>query len=587
MISGIMAMDTDTGVTDVLDRIPGFAYQIILDGDDRFRLTYVSPSANQFVGEAGGHLDLETFRTHVHGDDLEHFLCDLRKSAEGLTLACTEFRLFSPTGEVQWFRSEAAPRRAVSGDVVWAGLALDVTAERIAQRERDLVVAHDTLTGLPNREVFRARLLEAVEAIDLNERIVGVFLVDLDAFTDLNCYWGAAIGDQVLKQVGERLVVLAQSCFGTVARLGGDEFAVLLPAAASPADAHDFAQSLCDVISVPVMAGDDLVSVRGSLGYTLLPHPEGVVATGLSDVFAELIKQADLALRSIKRDDPGKPRLYNRKLDDRFRHRTALRESLSEALTNGQLDLHYKPLVSLRSGHVAGAEALLRWNHPDLGLQGPESFIPLAEATGLIGPIGEWMLSEVFKQGEAWRSSGQKVGRIGIDLYSAQIRPGPHRRSPDFLAVVERALARTGADPLGYEFELPERLLIEMAEEGASTLSALKSQGFNITIDHFGSGHASFGYLRNISVDRVKIDPSLVRRIGEDRDNDALVRSMVRLSRLLGAQVVAAGVETREQRDFLLDEGCVLGQGSLFSMPVTPEDFGWLLKQELSLPRAA
>jgi diguanylate cyclase (GGDEF)-like protein len=579
--------DANEYVADVLDRIPGCAYQIVLTRKGSFQLTYLSPSAAQFIGEAAAKGDFEVFLTHVHSDDLADFLSELKRSADSLTPSRTEFRLFSPTGEVRWFRNEAAPRRGSDGDVVWAGLALDVTAEKLAQRERDLVVAHDPLTGLPNRDVFRARLLDAVEAIDLNERIVGLFLVDLDAFTDLNCYWGAAVGDQVLSEVGERLVVLAQACFGTVARLGGDEFAVLLPGAPDLADAHDFAQSLCDAIAAPVMAGDDLVSVRGSLGYTLLPHPAGAGATGLTDVFAELMKQADMALRSIKRDDPGKPRLYSRQLDDRFRHRTALRESLSEALTNGQLDLHYKPVVSLRSGLMAGAEALLRWNHPALGLQGPDSFIPLAEAAGLIAPIGEWMLTEVFKQGEAWRAAGQKVGRIGIDLYSAQIRPGPQRRAPDFLAVVERALAQTGADPLGYEFELPETLLIEMAEEETSTLSALKSRGFNITIDHFGSGHASFGYLRNMSVDRVKIDPSFIRRIGEDRENDALVRSMIRLCRLLGAQVVAAGVETREQRDFLLEEGCVLGQGSLFSMPVKAEDFGWLLRQDHTLLRAA
>jgi EAL domain-containing protein (putative c-di-GMP-specific phosphodiesterase class I) len=247
-----------------------------------------------------------------------------------------------------------------------------------------------------------------------------------------------------------------------------------------------------------------------------------------------------------------------------------------------QFELHYQPIVVLGSGAIAGAEALVRWNHPTLGIQYPETFIPMAEASGLILPLGDWVLGQALKQGAAWRRQGLPVGRIAINLSCLQLRRGPQR--PDFLLAVEAALADTGADPHGFDFELTEGTIIESSEEIVSTLRALKAMGFGISIDDFGTGHASFRYLRDLLFDKVKVDKSFIGGIGEDGESEAIVSAMIRLVRMLGAQVVGEGVESALHRDFLCEQGCDFAQGYLFSPPVGAEAFAAMVRSGLTLP---
>jgi EAL domain-containing protein (putative c-di-GMP-specific phosphodiesterase class I) len=238
--------------------------------------------------------------------------------------------------------------------------------------------------------------------------------------------------------------------------------------------------------------------------------------------------------------------------------------------------------VAIDSGAIAGAEALVRWIHPVLGVQPPESFIPLAESSGLIVPLGEWILRRALRQGASWRRQGLEVGRIAINLSGLQLRRRPQR--PDFLATLEAALAETGADPAGFEFELTESAVIDSSEETIAILRSLKAMGFGIAIDDFGTGHASFRYLRDLLFDKVKVDRSFIRGIGEDGESEAIVSAMIGLTRMLGAKVVGEGVESTAHRDFLCEHGCDFGQGYLFSPPLDAAAFGALVERRATLP---
>jgi EAL domain-containing protein (putative c-di-GMP-specific phosphodiesterase class I) len=345
------------------------------------------------------------------------------------------------------------------------------------------------------------------------------------------------------------------------------------------------AEALGDEIAAPMhIAGRDL-TVEGTIGVAVLPRIRSGPAN--TEIANELMKQADLALQAAKREDPGGHRLYEPALDDRFRHRVALRQSLQAGVAEHQFELHYQPIVLLASGAITGAEALVRWEHPTLGIQSPGHFIALAEETGLIVPLGEWIFGEAFRQGVALGRAGVTAPRIAINVSSLQLRKTAQQRRPDFIARVERALSETGADPRNFEFELTESVLIDSSGDTLSTFRALKAMGFSIAIDDFGTGHSTFRYLRDFPVDKIKIDRSFVSPIGADRSDEAIVGAMIDLANSLGVKIVAEGVETRTQRDFLLAKGCHLAQGYLFSMPLRGEDFAWILGQQTTLPDVA
>jgi diguanylate cyclase (GGDEF)-like protein/PAS domain S-box-containing protein len=561
----------------ILEAMPGYVYRQVLKANGRAETEYLSPSIAQFVGEAAA-MEPQSLHRHVHSADLDALTKALETSARNLTVLSVEFRLLGPGGSVRWVRSRSMPVRRPNGDVVWDGLAVDVTAERghaVAGPDQG---AGDPLTGLGDREDFRTRLRAAVERVSLDGPIV-VYRLDLDGFHDVNEFRGETVGDEVLRRIGLRLSAFAAAGAANVARIGGDEFAVIMPAPASKASGlvEATAQLLCDLVQEPLTVGGQTLVVRASVGATIVPAAEPGPHTGAQDLAGETMKQADLALQAAKREDPGGFRLYDAQIDHRRRKRVAVRQSLTEAIANEQLQLHYQPIVSIDSGSLAGAEALVRWNHPTLGLQAPETFIPLAESSGLIVPLGDWVLAQTLRQGALWRRQGLSVGRIAINLSGVQLRR--RTQQPDFLATVEAAVSETGADPQGFEFELTESVMIESSEETLSILKSLKAMGFGIAIDDFGTGHASFRYLRDLLFDKVKIDRSFISGIGEDGESEAIVSAMVRLTRMLGARVVGEGVESMIQRDFLYEQGCEFGQGYLFGPPAPAAAFALLVER--------
>jgi len=331
------------------------------------------------------------------------------------------------------------------------------------------------------------------------------------------------------------------------------------------------------VVTLPNFADAQVITVQPCIG-CVMGRPQEMAMTPVEQRPAELLKRAHLALYMAKQEGAGSCKIYTPEFDDRIRNRVVLRQSLQRAIAQEQFELHYQPFVDLETGGVVGAEALIRWKHPELGLQRPDVFIPLAESSGLIVPLGNWVMKQAMRQVGIWADQGLHVPRISINLSSVQLR------RPGFVAAVRQALQETGADPGNFGFELTEGVFLEATAEIRAQLETLRSMGIEFAIDDFGTGHATFKYLRDFPVQKVKIDHTFVRQLVIDSSDASIVRAIIAVCRKTGQTVVAEGIETNMQRDFLREEGCGIGQGYLFSMPLTAEDFGWLLSTEARLP---
>ncbi len=567
---------TEDRLQNITSHLPGYFYRRVMRPDGIVELPYLSPSVNRFLGIAEGPtVTADVFFSHIHPDDKANLFQAFRQSAADLSVFREEYRLVSADGQIRWFRSDAEARLFPNGDVVWDGIAIEITAEKTSATELAFLAFHDSVTGLSNRELFKTRLLAALNAPAAVDAQVGIFFLDLDAFQEINDGLGPTVGDEVLRSVGQRLTDFLGKREGAVSRLGGDEFALLLASVAMGQSLSDLAGQICEMVARPIRIGGQDIVIQACVGVAACGH--GLDAT--PEAVAEIMKQADLALHAAKRAGHGSHRLYTADLDDRLQNQMALRQALPHTLAGGQLRLHYQPLVDLRSGRIVGAEALVRWQHPELGLVRPDLFIPLAEVSGFIVPLGAWVVREAMRQAQAWKAQGLGALRISINVSSVQLK------KPGFVEVVQQALVETGANPKDFEFELTEGLLIEPSPEILAILSALKALGFWIVIDDFGTGHATFKYLRDFPIDKLKIDQIFVRQLVIDSSDAFIIRAIVALSRSLGIEILAEGIETEMQLEFLKGEGCETGQGYLFSMPLVPEDFGWMLENRVSLPR--
>jgi diguanylate cyclase (GGDEF)-like protein/PAS domain S-box-containing protein len=560
----------------IADRVPGYIFETVLRSDGSSEILYCSPSVCNLLGVDERELT-RRFHSFVHPDDRDRLTAALRRSAAEMSLFREEFRLVSTNGNVHWLRSDAPPRRLASGDVIWDGLTIEIGAEKRWQNEIARQALRDPLTGLLTRAAWRQAL-----TIHLNGAIVsppsgGVICFDITELSVLNDRFGQHVGDEILCETARRLLAIAESASGVAARIGGDEFAVLAPDCPDEDALLSLTHSASCALSLPISIGGQAMTIQTRIGATLSRDGAGSIATG-TDPAGELMMQAELALRWAKEQGRDGHILYSRERDDRFRNRRLRALALEYAIQNHELALHYQPLVDLASGRILSAEALLRWHHPILGLQRPDLFIPLAETSGLIGPLGRWVLEEAFRQRGIWQDQGLLAPPIAINVSGIQLL------DPGFVACVEQSLLSAGAHAEDFEIELTESLLIEPSPQVLASLNRLRTMGFTITIDDFGSGHASFRYLRDFPVDKVKIDQSFVRQLVLGSTDALIIQAVISLARSMEIGFVAEGIETEMQRDFLLREGCVAGQGALFSMPLSAEDFARLLTTDTQLP---
>ena len=440
----------------------------------------------------------------------------------------------------------------------FVGVFADISSLKHAQANLDHQAHHDPLTGLPNRMLFEARLHAALEDARLDKRMGAVLFIDLDRFKHINDSLGHPVGDQLLKSIATRLKSHLRD-IDTVARLGGDEFIILLPGLQQDDDAELVANKLLDCFSLPFQFDEQELFISASIGISRYPDDGDDVAT--------LVKNADAAMYRSKARGRNRVELYTRDLTFQATERMALERELRRAIELEQLQLYYQPKRSLSSNRLIGAEALLRWHHPVFGEIPPDRFIPLAEETGLIISLGDWVLRQACWQMQQWLEQHAPFGPLSVNLTGVQLR------QPHLLARISSLLEDHNLAPALLQLEITESFIMNQAEEALRLLHQLKSLGIQLAIDDFGTGYSSLSYLKRLPVDTLKIDQSFVRGLPGDGNDVAIVRAIIALGRSMQLTVIAEGVETTAQELFLAAEGCEQIQGFVISRPIPADTF--------------
>jgi len=426
--------------------------------------------------------------------------------------------------------------------------------------ENRILAYYDSLTGLPNRLLFMEHLRQALRRAHRDGHRVAICLMDLDEFKQINDTLGHNAGDQLLKIVAKRLSERLRS--GTVARIGGDEFAFCLTNFSGVDSPARVAQGLLSEVTRPYALGNQEIFITASVGIAIYPADGNVLET--------IVKNADAAMFHAKRQGRNNYQFYTPSMNAMAIQRLAMESALRKSIELDQLRVFYQPVVDIQTGEILGAEALLRWVHPEFGVVSPVEFIPLAEESGLIIEIGEWVLREACRQARAWHDAGHQLFTISVNVSSRQFKDGA------FLGTVQRALLETGLSPHNLTLELTESLLLDV-EAVTITLGRLRGLGVKIAIDDFGTGFSSLGYLKHFPLDALKIDQVFIRNLATDSDDSAITDAIITLGHSLKLQVVAEGVETEQQLARLRQADCDTAQGFLFSEPVPADGFEKLL----------
>ena len=443
----------------------------------------------------------------------------------------------------------------------------EIRRQRLRAEERVEHQAHyDLLTDLPNRVMFNDRLILALAHANRHRKMLAILFVDLDRFKTIVDTLGHAIGDHVLRGVAERLSGSLEEG-DTLARLGGDEFVILLPQIHRADKAVKLAQKVLEALKPAFYFSGHELHITTSIGIALYPYDGEDADT--------LLKNADTALYRAKEQGRNNYQLYTPAMNARAFERLALENSLRKALERKEFLLHYQPQQDLKTGEITGMEALLRWQHPDLGLVYPAEFISLAEETGLIVPLGEWVLRTAAAQNKAWQKSGLPPLVVAVNLSARQFQ---HH---DLVESVARVLKETGLDARWLELEITESIAMQNADYTIIILRDLKEMGIQISMDDFGTGYSSLSYLKKFPIDTLKIDQSFVRDLSTDANDAAIANAIIVLAHSLKLKVVAEGVETAEQKAFLKEHDCDKTQGYLFSNPVPAALFENLIRQHL------
>jgi len=439
------------------------------------------------------------------------------------------------------------------------------TQQRAAEQRLAQLAQYDALTGLANRTLFQDRLAQSIARARRSERQIALLFLDLDRFKEINDSLGHEAGDRVLQASGARLRQNLREG-DSVARLGGDEFTVILEDVESAEQVNGVAHKLMHAFAEPFRIDGQDLYVTLSLGIALYPGDGGDADT--------LVRHADTAMYEAKSEGRDGFQFYAPVMSAAASERLTMEGRLRQALERSEFVLHYQPVVRLASGEISSVEALLRWRHPEEGLVAPGRFIAAAEQTGLIVPLGDWVLREACAQAARWQAAGLRPLRVAVNLSARQFRKGR------LVEVVRTALAAGGLASRWLMLEITETLLMDNPRASGATLQLLKEMGVHMALDDFGTGYSSLAYLKHFPIDVIKIDRSFVRDIPGDADDAAIVKATIGLAASLGMLTTAEGVETREQLAFLQEHGCRFGQGYLFSPPVEADAFAAMLREE-------
>ncbi len=497
----------------------------------------------------------------------------LAKLLERQTLTNYELCLKRKDGSLVWVLESENLIEGPDGRLsVIEGTTIDITERKRAEEQVKHLAFHDPLTNLPNRLLFSDRLTLAVAQAHRHNQRLAVLFLDLDRFKVINDSLGHSVGDELLRQVAERIQEYVREG-DTVARLGGDEFTLLVPGISAEEDAAKIARKICEAIHDPFWIDGRELFVTTSMGVAVYPSDGHDAET--------LVRNADSAMYRAKEQGRDNYQLYTPAMNAKAVERLSLESRLRQAVANDELELHFQPFFDLKTTKILGAEALLRWRHPELGLIPPGEFIPIAELSGLIVPIGEWVLRTACAEARKWHEKGFLGLTVSVNLSPRQFQQA------DLVSQVTSALAETGLEANKLDLEITESNAMQNAEQSINTLRGLKKQGVRISMDDFGTGYSSLNYLKRFPIDRIKLDQSFVRDLPGDKDDAAIAMAVIAMGRSLELIVIAEGVETEEQLAFLKDRDCDQLQGFLFSRPLPAEAFETFLREGRSTAERA
>jgi diguanylate cyclase (GGDEF)-like protein/PAS domain S-box-containing protein len=541
------------------------------------QVTYLNTVAETLTGwsreEAAGrplaevfHLIDSTSREVVQNPML---LAIRQNKTVGLTPNCV---LVRRDGFEAAIEDSAAPIHDRRGHVTGAVMVFhDVSAARALSAKMSYLAQHDSLTDLPNRLLLKDRLTQSMSLAQRHRQKLAVLYLDVDRFKHINDSLGHGIGDRVLQSVAQRLLSCVRSS-DTVSRHGGDEFVIILADEVHAQDAVVSVDKILLALAAPHFIEQHNLSITASIGIAIYPD-DGVDPE-------TLMKHADFAMLHAKDSGRNNFQFFKPEMNVRALERHSLEADLRHALDQQQFELHYQPKINLETGAIVGAEALIRWRHPQRGLVAPGQFIPAAEECGFIAPINRWVMREGCRQTRAWQDAGLPPLRIAINISAVELR------SKEFVAGVRTILAETRLDPRCLELELTEKFLMQNSKPPFAVLQELKEMGVQLVLDDFGTGYSSLSYLKRCPIDTLKIDQSFVRDVTTDADDASIVRAVISMGESLQMLVVAEGVETRAQLNFLREHACPEGQGFYFSHPVVAGEFSQLLGRSVVEPRS-
>ncbi len=532
---------------------------------DHGRFIYANPQLCEMLGYGEPEMLELTVAQITHPDDAG-MTDDLREQLRSGAIKSfkVEKRYLRRDGAPLWVGLTIAVKRDRRGRPAYdVSIVEDISDRRRAEEKIQYLATHDGLTGLPNRAMFMELLALATETVRRYKREFAVLFVDLDRFKIINDTLGHEAGDVLLREIAARLKDCVRAS-DVVARLGGDEFVVLLQEVNSETQVGTIARSILSAVMKPVVILGHECRVTASIGVCM--HP------GQGQDEHAVMKYADMAMYLAKEEGKNNYQFYTDDMQAHSIERLTLETNLRRALENNEFSLHYQAKVDFRTGSITGVEALLRWHTPELGSVSPAQFIPLAEETGLIVPIGKWVLHEACAQNMAWQREGLPAIRMSVNLSMRQMN------DDDLIEEIEKVLRDTGMPPYLLELEVTESTIMQNSERAVMVLTAIKALGVRLAIDDFGTGYSSLAHLKRFPIDTLKVDRSFIREVARDPEDRAITEAIIAMGKTLSLTVVAEGVETPEQQAFLRERSCDEMQGYYFSTPVTPVEFAALFR---------
>ncbi|HEX9172319.1 MAG TPA: EAL domain-containing protein, partial [Telluria sp.] len=559
-------------------QVPGALFEIVMDPGGRLRCSFISAMAQEIFECSPEEIqaNIDCLLSKIYQPDRARMRRSLSEAAASLQPWRVEYRVVLPQKGLCWRELNAKPTRAEDGSIVWHGFTTDIsqrkgTEHTIHQFNEKLErrAHYDTLTGLPNRVLFRDRLEQEMKHALAAPHGIALLFIDLDRFKEVNDLLGHEAGDALLVQAALRI----ERCLrpgDTVARLGGDEFTVILTETNELAHVEQTAQQILDVLRLPVQIGIEQAYVSASIGITLYP--------GDAQGPEELMRNADHAMYRSKTAGRNQLTFFESAMQVAAMRRLKLTAELRRALAENQLELHFQPILDTRTGAINKAEALLRWHRPGRPLALPDEFVAIAEETGLIHEIGNWVFCQAVACSQRWSAMLGRPFQVSINKSPVQFQP--HARPMNWV----RYLDQHGMARNSIAVEITEGVLLNLTENVFDKLHELQAGGVEVSIDDFGTGYSSMSYLKRLDIDYLKIDRSFVSEMLHDRTSRTITETIIVMAHKLGLKVIAEGVESREQRDWLAAQQCDFVQGFLFAQPVGTDEFERMLTKPPFLP---